>query len=275
LTKLFDVHVSYANTYYAYQENAGDEAPPNSFPSYSALLDRMDQTGAVDLRWKASPETTGVLGYQYEHLNYTSPEDIIFAPGVPGSTAALLGPGHFVSSVRNTDSDYVYFGADQSFTPTFSASLRAGGEYVEYYNYGTHEFSPYIDASATYQYMPQSTAQVGVKHLHNSTDVVGVVGTSPVLDEESTVAYLSVSHRVTSRFTAAVMGQAQYSTFNGGGAVYNSTEENFYVFNLNLAYHFTPWLTGETGYSYNKLNTALADRGYTRNEVYVGVRATY
>jgi hypothetical protein len=71
------------------------------------------------------------------------------------------------------------------------------------------------------------------------------------------------------------MGQAQYSTFNGGGAVYNSTEENFYVFNLNLAYHFTPWLTGETGYSYNKLNTALADRGYTRNEVYVGVRATY
>ena len=27
------------------------------------------------------------------------------------------------------------------------------------------------------------------------------------------------------------------------------------MLNLNFAYHFTPWLAGETGYSYNKLNT--------------------
>jgi hypothetical protein len=95
------------------------------------------------------------------------------------------------------------------------------------------------------------------------------------LDEESTAVYVSISHRVTSRFTASIMGQAQYSSFNGGGGLYDGKEENFYTANINLAYHFTPWLAGETGYSYSKLNTELPDRGYARDVVYVGVRATY
>jgi hypothetical protein len=271
LTKLFDVHVGYGNTFYAYQENGGDESPANSYPSYSALLDRMDQTAAVDLRWKALPETTGVLGYQFEALNYTSPEYIIFPTVNPVTLAPIAG---FRANSRNSDSHFVYLGVDQSFSPNLNGSIRAGGEYLDYYNFGTHSISPYIDASLTYQYMPQSTAQFGIKHIHNSTDVAGL-GNSPVLDEESTAVYLSISHRVTSRFTTSILGQAQYSTFNGGGTLYNGLEENFYTLNLNLVYHFTPWLAGETGYAYSKLNSALADRGYTRDIVYVGVRATY
>src|SRR5208282_2504877 len=76
MTRLFNIHIGYGNTVYAYSHNTGDEIVPNSSASYSALLDRMDQTAAVDLRWKAQPQTTGVLGYQYEHVNYTSPEFI-------------------------------------------------------------------------------------------------------------------------------------------------------------------------------------------------------
>ena len=268
LTRLFDVHIGYANSVYAYQQNAGDEYPANSSASYSALLDRMDQTASVDLRWKASPETTGVLGYQFEHLDYTSPEYII----LPGFINGVATPG-YRSDSRNSDANFVYVGADQSFTPKLNGSIRAGGEYVDYYNNDSHIISPYVDASMTYQYMPDSTAQAGVKHLHNSTDVAGTFGNTPVLDEESTAVYVLVSHRVTSRFTAAALGQAQYSTYNGG--TLNGQGENFYILNLNFAYHFTPWLAGETGYSYNKLNSDLPDRGYTRDVVYVGVRATY
>jgi hypothetical protein len=275
LSRLFDLHIGYANSIYAYQQNGGDEFPADTYASYSALLDRIDQTVPVDLRWKISPETTGVLGYQYEHLDYTSPEDIIFSPtGAPGSLAYIQGPGHYSANSRNQDSHFAYVGADQSFSPNLNGSIRAGAQYIDYYNYGNNSLSPYVDASMTYQYMPASTAQVGVKHIHNSTDVAGTTaGGTPVLDEESTAAYFSISHRVTSRFTAALMGQAQYSTFNGGS--YNGEIENFYVANLNLTYHFTPWLSGETGYAYNKLNTEIVDRAYTRNQVYLGIRATY
>jgi hypothetical protein len=273
LTRLFDVHVGYANSVYAYQQNAGDEyLLPGQLPyaSYAALLDRMDQTGAVDLRWKALPETTGVLGYQFENLAYTSPEYIIY----PGNFLGIPYPG-YRSNSRNSDTSFMYIGADESFTPKLNGSIRAGGEYIDYYKAHTHKISPYVDASLTYQYMPQSAAQFGLKQLHNSTDVAGVVGTSPVLDEESTAVYLSVNHRVTSRFTASGLAQAQYSTFNGGGPFYNGLQENYYILNLSFAYHFTPWLAGETGYTYSKLNTDLVDRAYTRDLVYVGVRATY
>jgi hypothetical protein len=276
LTRVIDLHLSYGNTLYAFQENAGDEAPANSFPSYSALLDRMDQTWAMDLRWKALPSTTAVLGYQFEHVNYTSPEDIIFSPAGPtGSLAALYGPGHYVASSRDQDSHYFYVGADQTIGPRLNGSLRVGGEYLDYYNAGTTTISPYVDASVTYTYMPQSTAQLGIKHVHNATDVAGILGSTPVLDEESTAVYASVNHHVTSRFTASALGQAQFSTFNGGGPAYNGLEEDFFLFSVNLAYHFSPWLTGETGYTYTKLASALADRGYSRNQVYIGVRATY
>jgi hypothetical protein len=276
LTKLFDLHFGYNNTIYAFQENAGDEPVPNSYPSYSALLDRMDQAASVDLRWKALPETTGVLGYQYEHVNYTSPEDIIYAPGQPiGSLGALYGPGHYTSSSRDTDTHFVYIGADETFMPNLTGSIRAGGEYVDYYNYGSHTISPYVDASLNYQYMPQCTAQFGLKETHNSTDVVGVSGNAPVLDEESTAVYLSVTHRVNSRFSVAALGQAQYSTFQGGGSQFNGMGEDFYILSLNFSYSFTPWLTGETGYSYNKLNSDLSDRSYTRDQYYIGVRAAY
>jgi hypothetical protein len=161
LSRLFDLHIGYANSVYAYQLNGGDESPANSYPSYSALLDRIDQTAPIDLRWKASPETTGVLGYQYEHLDYTSPEDIIYSPTAPvGSLAALNGPGHYTAASRNDDSHFVYVGVDQSFMPNLNGSIRAGGEYLDYYNYGTSSLSPYIDASMSYEYMPASTARL-------------------------------------------------------------------------------------------------------------------
>jgi hypothetical protein len=270
MTSLFDVHVSYANSVYAYQQNAGDEAPANSYASYSAELDRMDQTATVDLRWKALPQTTGVLGYSFEHLTYTSPEYIVY-PG-PGNTTPYL------ANSRNSDTSSVYIGADESFTPTLNGSIRAGGEYLDYYNYGSHSISPYVDASLTYQYMPQSTAQFGLKQVHNPTDEAGLSGGTPVMDEESTAVYLSVSHRVASRFTVSGMAQAQYSTFNGGGSTFDGKEENFYTLNLNFTYHFTPWLDGQAGYAYSKLNSGLEllqTRSFTRNMVYIGVLARY
>jgi hypothetical protein len=277
LTKLFDLHFGYANSVYAYQQNGGDETASEQAShqaSYSALLDRMDQSWTVDLRWKALPETTGVLGYQFENLGYTSPEYIIYPGTITVNGVPVATPG-YRSNSRDSDTSFVYIGADQSFSPNLNGSIRGGGEYIDYYNNHSHTIEPYIDASLTYQYMPQSTAQFGIKEMHNATDVAGTVGTTPVLDEQSTSVYLSVSHRVTSRFTAAALAQAQYSTFNGGGPTYNGKEENFYMLNLNLTYHFTPWLAGQTGYSYNKLNTELIDRAYTRNIVYVGVLATY
>jgi len=170
-----------------------------------------------------------------------------------------------------------FIGVDESFTPDLNASIRVGAEYIDYYNFHTSKLSPYVDANLTWQYTAQSSAQVGVKHVHNTTDVTGY--STPVLDTDTTAVYASVSHNITDRVTINAMGQAQYSTFNGGdeaavGSI-DGESEDFYVAGVNLAYHFNPWFLTEAGYDYSKLNSEVAGRSYTRNQVYVGIRGTY
>jgi hypothetical protein len=291
LTKNLDLHMEYANTVYAYQQTArsvvgyGQNQPtdinPNTGdpygtlpePSRSAQLDRMEQLATLDLRWKATPETTGILGYQFGHTGYTAPEYIIFpTPRYNPTTSTNAG---YLSNIRNSDSHFVFVGADESFTPDLTGSIRAGAEYLDYYNFHTSRLSPYVDASLTDQYLPGCSAQLGVKHIHNSTDVVGIQGTTPVMDEESTAVYVSDTHKLTDRFTATVMGQAQFSTFVGGGSGYDGKMDDFYILQVNLAYHFNPWLLTEAGYNYSKLNSDLPSRAYTRDVVYLGFRAMY
>ncbi len=271
LSPMLDLHAGYANTMYAYQQTEGDvvvfDIPGETrFPSRSALLDRMEQIGTLDLRWKMMPQTTGILGYQYEHINYTSPEGIIFSSFSPASATAY-------SNIRNTDSHFAFLGVDQSFTPQLNASLRAGAQYVDYYNFHTDLVSPYADASMTYSYMQGSYLQVGVKNIHNSTDVVGFYGSAPVLDAESTAVYFSLTQAIASRVTCSLLGQYQNSRFVGGQ--YGNVSDDFFIAGLNFAYHFNPFLLMEAGYNYNKLNSAIPFRGYTENQVYVGVRGSY
>jgi hypothetical protein len=164
---------------------------------------------------------------------------------------------------------------EESFTPELKASLLAGTEYVDYYNFHTSRLSPYIDANIRYQYLPGDKAQLGVKHVHNATDLVGAPGTTPVLDEETTAVFLSETHNFSSKFTATLTGQAQDSTYVGGGPGFDGKGEDCFVAQLNFAYQLTPWLLTETGYNYSRLTSDIALREYTRNFGYVGVRTTW
>ena len=136
LSKDFSLHLGYENNLYAYRQVGGDEtgfdpvtgaiiSAPYSYASRAAALDRIEQLGSLDLRWKVVPDTTALVGYQYGHTDYTSPEAIIYSsPGVAAYNA----------NIRNADEHFGYFGVDHSFTPDFSGSIRGGAEYLDYYN---------------------------------------------------------------------------------------------------------------------------------------------
>jgi len=44
---------------------------------------------------------------------------------------------------------------------------------------------------------------------------------------------------------------------------------------LNLEYRFNPHLSAEAGYNYDRLDSDLQTRGFDRNRVYIGVKASY
>jgi hypothetical protein len=288
LTPILGAEIAYQNTIYDYREKASDleavdlliPTPTGTTavigPSRSALLDRMEHLITLDLRWKVLPETTGILGYQFQVRDFNSDESISPVPSPTGFTADPAYP-FIASKVRNSRSHFLFVGVDQSMGPNLRASLRVGGQYLEYYNLDSSKVSPYADASLTYTYLPGSYLQVGLKHEHAATDIVGNFGTDPhqiVKDQEATTVYAAVSHKITARLVASALGQYQNSVFNGGGPGVNGEDENFFLGNVNLAYRWNPYVLTEAGYEFNRLDSNFG-RDYTRNRAYVGVRATY
>ena len=262
-TEQFGAVFGYSNNYYDYEQTGAG--------SYSALLDRVEHLGILNLRWQALPSTVGIFGYQYGITDYTSDDFLSTNPFASAST--------LTSSYRDSDSHYVYVGADHAFNPQLNASIRLGAQFTQYDNaVGSapdDAVSPYVDANATYQFNPASTAQLGVRHSRNATDILGsaALGVPDVaMDQESTLVYSSISHKI-SALTASLIANYQNSSFEGG--VNDGDTENFWTAGLNLSYDINKFLAAEVGYNYDRLDSDLSDRSYTRNRVYIGLRASY
>ena len=274
LTQVLGLALGYANTWYDY--DSVDVAG-----SRSALLDRLEHTLRADLRYQINPTLVALVGYQFGISDFTGNQFIYIAPNLAATNPKFVNPK---SDIRNSYSHYIYMGADYDFNHKLRASVRVGGQFVDYYNAGDSEISPYVDASMTYIYLPESSLQIGLRHTRNATDVAAPDRSKgrPTLDQETTAVYAQVLHRVTEKLTASVLNQVQFSSFTGGAA--DSSSESLYLIGVNLEYRINYHWSVETGYNYDLLASdpvsngagrRVDQRSYDRNRIYVGVRATY
>ncbi len=258
ISERVSTRIGYVNSLYDYTEDGVN--------SRSAMLDRMEHLISADLRYQFQPTTTGLIGYQYGFTGYNS-DDFLYDPA-----SGIALPAEY----RDSESHYLFLGVDHSFNSQLSALVRLGAQYTIFPNADVDDtLSPYADASMSYAYREGSTFSLGVKHGRNATDVAlfttGVANTT--LDAESTTVYAAASHRFTPKFIGTLRGQWQGSSFNQGMA--NDEMDNFYAVDLNLSYEFMRHLWGEVGYAYDRLDSDIQNRGFDRNRVWVGVRATY
>jgi hypothetical protein len=275
LTENLTAVLGYANEYYDY-----DEEGPNS---RSAFLDRMEHLGSVNLRQVVLPKTVAVAGYQFEVVDYNAPSSrspIIFPFG-----GGLAG---YDADERDSYSHYFYLGVDQGITPTLNAAVRLGGQYTKYDNLDVvrtlnpdledSNWSPYVDANATWLYMPNSSAQLGIRHQRAQSDV-GFIGTSPNLDAESTSVYGSINHQIVGGLVGSLIAQYQHSTYDDSFS--GDIEDDYFMLGANLTYEINKFLAAELGYNYDRLDSGLStantgwNRSFTRNRVYIGIRGTY
>jgi len=274
MTRELGYQIGYANTWMNY-DNTGptyllspDGSPPNAVTAASTagLLNRIENTPHLDLRWIIQPETIGILGYQFRDVSYNADERI-------GGNSVQ---GYAMSDIRNSRSHYGYIGMDHTFRPDLSGSFRVGAQYTDYYNDPTtsSQVSPYILASVRYAYMQDCSFELGLTTDRNATDVLGTAATGYTMDQQTTVAYLALTHKITPKLFGTVTGQYQYSSFNGGQ--YNNQSENYYMVGVNLEYRINRNFSASAGYSFDALNSQLGDsRDMTRNRVYLGVTARY
>jgi hypothetical protein len=246
VTEQFGMRVGYENQIWDYEQTG--------FNTRSALLDRMEHLGTLEGLWHFRPETSGLLGYQYQQVDHRGSGDILFDGAVVDN------------SFRDTRSHRAYAGVEHQPTTNVDLGVRLGAQFTDYRNADEDVVLPFADARGTWTYNPGSFVQLGVVHMLNTTDV-------NALSQESTSVWGMVNHRITPRLTANAMGQFQYSAFQEGA--YDGDNDLLFLAGVNLLYKFNPNLGVEAGYNWDKLDSDIAGRGYTRNRVYLGVRATY
>ena len=255
LNPTFGYDVSYNNTFYDYSSRGTD--------SYSALLDRVEHLAGLNTRWNVTESTTAVVGYQFGIVDMTS-NDLISNPAVPGGFAP--------ASSRDNTSHYGFVGADHFFTRQLKVSGRVGVQHTEYSEAlpsRVSNLSPYVDANATWEYLSGSSLMLGVKHARNATDV-----SAGTLDAEITSIYGQWSHKLTPRLTTSLLGQFQMSSFNRG--TFGDKNENLLMAGVNFGYELIKnRLSTEVGYNFDRLDSDIGGRSYTRNRVYIGIRASY
>jgi len=299
-TRQFSTSLVYGNSYYDYS-NSGTTLggpPSGSFnilttgipngqpffqflssglPSLAGTLNRIEQNVSLDLQWHFQPETVGFVGYNLSFVNYLGNEPI----GVFNYYALdVAHPGSLVyySNSRDSLSHYAYVGVSHQFTANLSGTLKGGASYTDSYNdplQTTTSISPYADLSVSYTYIPGSYVQLGFTHDINSTVVASVnaINGSMTQYAESSVIYASINHRFNPKLLGTIIGQCQYSTYQGGANA--SATDADYNFGINLSYHFTTHFSADLGYNFDYLQSNSTIPTYSRNRVYFGFGASY
>jgi len=108
---------------------------------------------------------------------------------------------------------------------------------------------------------------LGIVHKRNQTDVV------QAQDQESTGVYGVVNHRIAPNLTGSLLGQVQHSSYRGG--VYDGKVDILGAVGVNFAYQVNAFVTAEAGYNYDRLDSEVTGRSFTRNRIYFGLRASY
>lgn len=251
----WSAEASYANTYYDYQQ---DNSSAGGVGSRSALLDRVEHLLTMVGRYRIFDETATelLLGYSFGITDSTS-KDLLTATALPAS--------------RDSRSHYFFTGAGHKFTPDLRANGRVGLQYVEYPNaasavpaFQQSQTSPYVDVSGSWDYLPNSSVQLGVRLSRITTDI------STSVDAEATTFYSSVNHEFNPDLKGSLLAQFQISQYGTPNAT-----DNIFTTGVNLEWRFHPFISLEGGYNYDRQDSDIAGRSYYRNRLYLGFKGTW
>jgi hypothetical protein len=266
-TRQFSTSTHYGNDFYLYS-NGATNSPVS--PNDAALLNRIEQSVGTDFTWNFQPEKSAFIGYSYSWVSYTGNAPIGYNPTPPNV--------EYYSNDRNYNAHYFYIGGSDVFSPNLSAQGRVGATYTDAYAdpvNPTKSWSPYANISVTYKYIPGSYVQAGFTQDINSTDVATVNKKGQLTEyQQTSVFYFDVNHQLTPKLSANLISQYQYSSYQGGG-YQNTTGDSSVNAGISFNYTINRHFSANAGYSYSQLISDINGRSNDRNEVYIGLAATY
>lgn len=269
MTPVVGFTVGYKNNFRDYSQTGTN--------SYSALFDSVENLFHVDAQLFQSETTIYFAGYQFGFINYTS-SDPIGKGQKPGLSRddPTPDPADFVDvfpDSKNNASHYLYVGTRRVFSEQLTGTASVGGQYTDYYNANDSSLSPYLDLKANYIYRPGSSAQMGLTVLRIPSDVgIGSDG-ELTLDSLAGTFYTSINHRFTYHFSGAVYLSYQKTIYNGG--LYDGKSSDYLTISSQVDYKLRENLFLDLGYVWYLYASTIPGVDFTRNRVYLGIRATY
>ena len=233
--------------------------------SYSSSYDLVSHAVHLDARWFQSESTMLFTGYEIKFTDYT------YGKALGRDEEGFLS----YSRIKNKRTHFFYVGAKQTVSRQLDAFYKVGVEFADYYNYGVSKWSPNADINATYTYLPGCTVQLGANVASYPSDV-GLDPDDLTLDQLTARTFVAVSHRITSRITGNADLSYQHSIFNGGG--FDGKSDDYYTLNMSADYKIREHLFANVAYVRSQLVSGRDFSeflNFSRNEVYLGVRATY
>jgi hypothetical protein len=282
-TRELGFEVGYNNTLYHYAaDNPNGANGTWVSPSYAGILDRIEHTIHLDVRYTLQPNTVGLVGYQFSQVDFTAGQIIIPAGPSP------LPPIPMYSDSRDNRGHYGYVGVDSTLRSDLKGSLRVGARYTDYFNEtgsGNNNVVPFVMLSLNWTYGDDTAVAFIFTHDRGAIDVVSApaspnsVASTAVLDIESSAESLSLKQRLGPNLYGSLVGQFQQAVYNNPGGLLDGKTDDYYGIGVNVEYQFNKYFSAHAGYNYDRLDSDVDQvyykRSYDRNRVYLGFTGTF
>lgn len=169
---------------------------------------------------------------------------------------------------RDFDSHFALAGIDHAWSERFSGSFRAGAEF--YKSDRASNTAPYAEVAMNYSV----DRRTQVRWFGSA----GYDGAELALYESrySLRTGVNATHQLTKKVGLHGGVQYAYSDFDGGASkTINDVAEHTLLLSAGVSYQVLENLTVDASYNYSVLNSDDAAREFTRNNVSLGVTATF
>ena len=255
---------TYTNDYFSYDDI-----------DVSRVNSRDAHTLQHDFRYTLTPTVTLVNGGSINIQDYRNqtfvPASTSLVPNGGGGFTFVTTPDHYTS--RDWTSYTLYTGADWTVLPEVTVGVRGGGVYTTYDdNTIDSTFSPYASVFATWQTGAKSSIDFNYLHSVAPTDVGGY--SSATTDSFSLSGLYKFTAKLTGRLTGTYMlnnSSSDVAITSGAGSYY----ENTLGFSAGLGYDLTQYLNLNGNYSLTNVGTTDIGSSYNRNQVSLGLTASF
>jgi opacity protein-like surface antigen len=207
----------------------------------SGLEDRLSVLIAQQFSYALTQRTSLAAEYRYRIVEYAERDDV------------------------NSTSHFALVGVDHAWSERFSGSFRVGAEFFK--SDRTENTSPYGEVAASYLVARRTTARWFGSVGYDSAEIGGY---------DSRYALrtgLNVNHQITKRVGINGGASYAYSTFDGGRG--RDVTEHSLLLSTGLSYQMLENLSLDARYTYSILQSDDSLREFSRNNVSLGVTASF